>query len=152
MKTEIGDRVRFNHITTMSLSTTLSWVQNDCMVISWIINNIDHDFVEYFLDYTTSARDLWTIIHFILRPVLLPPVDETIQCEVVRGRNMVEKTSSEFNPSQDQNPDLKINPENSRQANLENPDSKLNSFDNGPHRNLENKGERERKNFMLRRR
>ena len=132
MKTEIGDRGRLNHIIAISPSTANpQWVQNDYMVISWIINNIDCDLVEYFLDYTTSAQDLWTRIHFILGPVPLPPVDETIQREVARGR--IEKTSSGFNPSENQNPDLKTNPENLRQANLENPDSKLNSSDNGPH-------------------
>ena len=60
---------------------------------------------------------------------------------------MVEMTSSGFNPSENQNPDLKINPENSRQANLENPYSKSNSSDNGPHQNLENKGKREKENI-----
>ena len=108
MKTEFSDRGRLNHITAIFPSTTnLQWVQNDCMVISWIINNIDRDLVEYFLDYTTSARDLWTRIYFILGPVPLPPVDETIQREVARGRCMVEKTSSRFNPSENQKPKKK---------------------------------------------
>ena len=106
MKTEIGDRGRLNHITVISLSTTNpQWVQNDCMVISWIINNNDHDLVEYFVDYTTSTRTLWTRIHFILGPVPLPPVDKTIQREVVRGRSIVEKTSSGFDPLENQKPE-----------------------------------------------
>ena len=82
------------------------------------------------------------------RIVPLPPVDETIQREVARGRSMVEKTSWGFNPSENQKPNLKTNPENSRQANLENPDSRSNSSD-GPHWNLENKGKKKRKNLML---
>ena len=75
------------------------------MVISWIINNIDRDLVEYFLDYITSTQDLWTRIHFILGPVPLPPVDETIQREISRGKSKVEKTSSGFNPSENQKPE-----------------------------------------------
>ena len=108
MRTEICDRGRLNHITTIPPSTTNpQWVQNDCMVISWIINNIGRNLVEYFLDYITSAWDLWTRIHFILGSVSLPPIDETIQREVTRRRSMVEKTLSEFNPSENPKPDLK---------------------------------------------
>ena len=102
MKTEICDWGKLNHITAISPSTTTTnqqWVKNDCIVISWIIKNIDRDLIEYFLNYTTSAQDLWTRIHFILGPVTLPAVDETVQREVVRRKSMVEKTSLEFNPS-----------------------------------------------------
>ncbi|XP_058004034.1 uncharacterized protein LOC131180686 [Hevea brasiliensis] len=34
------------------------WRRVDCMVISWILNSISKELVEYFI-YTPSAKDLW---------------------------------------------------------------------------------------------
>ena len=88
MKTEISDRGRLNHITMVPPTTTNEqWEQNDSMVMSWIIENIDRDLVDCFLDYTTTAHELWTRIQFILGPISLPLVNEPIQREVARGRN-----------------------------------------------------------------
>ena len=69
MKTEISDLGRLNHITMVPPATTNEqWEQNDSMVISWIIENIDRDHIDCFLGYTTTAHELWTIIQFILGP------------------------------------------------------------------------------------
>ena len=63
MKIEIGDRGRLNHIIIVPLTTTTEqWEQNDNMVMSWIVENIDRDLTECFLDYTSTAHELWTRI------------------------------------------------------------------------------------------
>ena len=88
MKTEISGRGRLNQITMVPTTTTNEQCeQNDSMVMSWIIENIDRDLVDCFLDYTTTAHELWTRIQFILGPISLPLVNEPIQREVARGRN-----------------------------------------------------------------
>ena len=88
MKTEIDDRGKLNHITIVPPTTkNEQWKQNDSMVMSWIIENIDRDHIKCFLDYATSAHELWTKIQFILGPILLPLVNDPIQREVERGRN-----------------------------------------------------------------
>ena len=87
--TEIGDQGRFNHITIIPPTTTTEqWEQNDSMVMSWIIENIDRDLIKCFLDYTTTAHELCTRRQLILGPVSLPPVNDPIQREVARGRNI----------------------------------------------------------------
>ena len=59
IKTEISDRGRLNHITIVPPTTTNEqWEQNDSMVMSWIIKNIDRDLIERFLDYPTTAHEL----------------------------------------------------------------------------------------------
>ena len=78
MKTEISDRGRLKHITMVPPTTTNEWEQNDCIVMSWIIENIDRDLTYCFLDYTNTAHELWTRIQFILGPISLPPVNEPI--------------------------------------------------------------------------
>ena len=61
MQIAIGGRGRLNHIIVNPISPDdpeyQQWAQKDSMVISWIIENIDGDLVNQFLDYKT-ARDL----------------------------------------------------------------------------------------------
>lgn len=59
---EINARGRLNHIIADPPQITdpeyHTWTQQDSMVISWIIKNIESDLVNQYLDYPT-ARDLW---------------------------------------------------------------------------------------------
>ena len=58
----ISGRGRLNHIILAPVSSIdpkySQWSQKHSMVIPWIIENIEADLVNQFLDYTT-ARDLW---------------------------------------------------------------------------------------------
>ena len=69
MQIAIGGRGRLNHIIVNPISPDdpeyQQWAQKDSMVISWIIENIDGDLVNQFLDYKT-ARDLWKGIETLL--------------------------------------------------------------------------------------
>ena len=69
MQIAIGGRGRLNHIIVNPISPDdpeyQQWAQKDLMVISWIIENIDGDLVNQFLDYKT-ARDLWKGIETLL--------------------------------------------------------------------------------------
>ena len=69
MHIAINSRERLKHITVEPPSSTDSeypkWAQRDSMVISWIIDNIDADIVNQFIDYTT-AGDLWQGIKNLL--------------------------------------------------------------------------------------
>ncbi|XP_057543943.1 uncharacterized protein LOC130823341 [Amaranthus tricolor] len=62
MHVAIGGRGRLSHITVVppppSDPNYVQWEQRDAMVISWIIENIDGEIVNQFLDYTT-AQSLW---------------------------------------------------------------------------------------------
>ena len=65
----IGGRGRLNHIKAEPVPPTDSeyqqWAQKDSMVLSWIIENIEGDLVNQFLDYTI-ARELWKGIETLL--------------------------------------------------------------------------------------
>ena len=69
MHVAIGGRGRLNHITPgpppPSDPNYTQWEQRDAMVIAWIIENIDGDIVNQFLDYTT-AHSLWQGIESLL--------------------------------------------------------------------------------------
>uniref|UniRef100_A0A803L9R4 GAG-pre-integrase domain-containing protein n=1 Tax=Chenopodium quinoa TaxID=63459 RepID=A0A803L9R4_CHEQI len=69
MQIAIGGRGRLNHIIANPVSLDdpeyQQWAQRDSMVLSWIIENIDGDLVNQFLDYKT-ARDLWKGIETLL--------------------------------------------------------------------------------------
>ena len=69
MQISIGGRGRLSHITANSPPTIdpeyAQWSQKDSMVIPWIIENIDIDLANQFLEYTTS-RDLWRGIETLL--------------------------------------------------------------------------------------
>uniref|UniRef100_A0A803L1R9 Gag protein n=1 Tax=Chenopodium quinoa TaxID=63459 RepID=A0A803L1R9_CHEQI len=69
MQIAIGGRGRLNHITANPVSPDdpeyQQWAQRDSMVLSWIIENIDGELVNQFLDYKT-ARDLWKDIETLL--------------------------------------------------------------------------------------
>ena len=69
MHVAIGGRGRLSHITaappTSSDPNYAQWEQRDAMVISWIIENIDGEIVNQFLDYTT-AQSLWLGIESLL--------------------------------------------------------------------------------------
>ena len=69
MQIEIGGRGRLSHITVAPIANAEpeypQWAQQDSIVISWIIKNIDVELVNQFLDYTT-ARDLWKGIETLL--------------------------------------------------------------------------------------
>uniref|UniRef100_A0A803KQ64 Uncharacterized protein n=1 Tax=Chenopodium quinoa TaxID=63459 RepID=A0A803KQ64_CHEQI len=69
MQIEIGGRGRLNHIIANPVSPDdpeyQQWAQRDSMVLSWIIENIDGDLVNQFLDYK-NARDLWKGIETLL--------------------------------------------------------------------------------------
>ena len=58
MHVTIGGRRRLSHITAgpppLSDLNLNQWEQRDAMVISWIIENIDGDIVNQFLDHTTA--------------------------------------------------------------------------------------------------
>ena len=58
----ISGRGKLNHIIASSPSPNdpsyWKWTQQDATVISWIIENIETESVNQFLDYPT-ARDLW---------------------------------------------------------------------------------------------
>ena len=62
MHLAISSRGRLNHIITTTTSTTdpeyQLWSQINSMVMSWIIENIEANLVNQFLDYTI-VRDLW---------------------------------------------------------------------------------------------
>lgn len=62
MHLDISGRGRVNHIITPPLATDdpgyTSWVQRGALVFSWIIENIDADLVNQYLDYPT-AYELW---------------------------------------------------------------------------------------------
>ena len=69
MHVAIGGRGRLSHITAVppppSNPYYVQWEQRDDMVISWIIENIDGEIVNQFLDYTTT-RSLWLGIENLL--------------------------------------------------------------------------------------
>uniref|UniRef100_A0A803LV14 Integrase catalytic domain-containing protein n=1 Tax=Chenopodium quinoa TaxID=63459 RepID=A0A803LV14_CHEQI len=69
MQIAIGGRGRLDHITGNPLTSDnpeyAQWAQRDSIVFSWIIENIDGDLVNQFLDYKTS-RDLWKGIETLL--------------------------------------------------------------------------------------
>ena len=73
--------------------------------MSWILACINFDIIDLVISFTTTAHELWTWIHTLYEPISLPPVNGTIQREVARGRSMVEKTLSGFNPSENQKSD-----------------------------------------------
>ena len=62
MHLAISGRGKLKHITAdppaINDSSFSKWDQNDSIVISWIIENIDAELVNPYLDYPT-ARDLW---------------------------------------------------------------------------------------------
>ena len=62
MHLAISGRGKLKHITTDPPATKDSsfrkWAQNDSIVISWIVENIDAELVNQYLDYP-KARDLW---------------------------------------------------------------------------------------------
>uniref|UniRef100_A0A803M0T0 Retroviral polymerase SH3-like domain-containing protein n=1 Tax=Chenopodium quinoa TaxID=63459 RepID=A0A803M0T0_CHEQI len=69
MHIAIGGRGRLNHITANPVPPVdpeyQQWAQKDSMVLSWIIENIDGDLVNQFLDYKT-AIELWKGIETLL--------------------------------------------------------------------------------------
>ncbi|KAK1381722.1 hypothetical protein POM88_019457 [Heracleum sosnowskyi] len=69
MHIAIGGRGRLNHITANPVPPNdpeyQQWAQKDSTVLSWIIENIDGDLVNQFLDYKT-ARELWKGIETLL--------------------------------------------------------------------------------------
>ncbi|XP_057529817.1 uncharacterized protein LOC130808356 [Amaranthus tricolor] len=69
MHVAIGGRGRLSHITAgpppPSDPNYIQWEQRDAMVKAWIIENIDGDIVNQFLDYTT-AHSLWQGIETLL--------------------------------------------------------------------------------------
>ena len=69
MHVAIGGRGRLSHITArpppLSDPNYNQWAQKDAMVIAWIIENINGDIVNQFLDYTT-AHSLWQGIEGLL--------------------------------------------------------------------------------------
>ena len=69
MHVAIGGRGQLNHITIGSPPPSdpnyTQWEQRDAVVIVWIIENIDEDIVNQFLDYTT-AHSLWQGIESLL--------------------------------------------------------------------------------------
>ncbi|CAO2827852.1 unnamed protein product [Amaranthus hypochondriacus] len=64
----LSGRSKLNHIIasppTPNEPEYVKWTQQDAIVISWIIENIETDLVNQFLDYPT-ARDLWQGIESI---------------------------------------------------------------------------------------
>ena len=62
MHLAISGRGREEHLTTAPPPVTAperpKWAQKDAIVISWILDNIESELVNQFLDYPT-ARDLW---------------------------------------------------------------------------------------------
>ena len=69
MHVAIGGRGRLSHITAAPPPPTdpefAQWEQRDIMVIVWIIERIDAEIVNQFLDYTT-AQSLWQEIENLL--------------------------------------------------------------------------------------
>ena len=69
MKIALEGRGRLKHIIDTPPSSTdanyLKWKQQDSMVLSWIISNIESELINQFLDYTT-AYDLWNGITILL--------------------------------------------------------------------------------------
>ena len=69
MQIAINSRGKLNHITNEPSKITDSnypqWARHDSIVISWIIENIDAEIVNQFIDYNT-ARDLWQGIENLL--------------------------------------------------------------------------------------
>ena len=69
MKIALEGRGRLKHIIDTPPSSTdanyLKWKQQDSMVLSWIISNIESELMNQFLDYTT-AYDLWNGITILL--------------------------------------------------------------------------------------
>uniref|UniRef100_A0A803LQS3 Reverse transcriptase Ty1/copia-type domain-containing protein n=1 Tax=Chenopodium quinoa TaxID=63459 RepID=A0A803LQS3_CHEQI len=69
MQIAISGRGRLNHITANPVPPDdpeyAQWAQRDSLVLSWIIENIDGDLVNQFLDYK-HARDLWKGIETLL--------------------------------------------------------------------------------------
>ena len=69
MQIAVDGRGRLSHITAALVANTepeySQWAQQHSIVISWIIENIDADLVNQFLDYT-AARDLWKGIETLL--------------------------------------------------------------------------------------
>ena len=64
------------------------------MAISWILASLEPIIIDCVLDYTT-AHELWTWIHTFFRPISLPSVNDPIQCEVAKGRNIGNKEEEE---------------------------------------------------------
>ena len=69
MQISINIRDKLNHITNEPSKITdpnyPQWARHDSIVISWIIENIDAEIVNQFIDYNT-ARDLWQGIENLL--------------------------------------------------------------------------------------
>ncbi|XP_021718356.1 uncharacterized protein LOC110686079 [Chenopodium quinoa] len=68
MQLAIGGRGRLNHITVVPPSPTdpeiVKWTQRDSIVISWIIDNIEPELQNQYLDYPT-ANELWKSIEIM---------------------------------------------------------------------------------------
>ncbi|CAO2826349.1 unnamed protein product [Amaranthus hypochondriacus] len=64
----ISGRGKLNHIIANPPQPNdpgyTTWTQQDAIVVSWIIENIETDMVNNFLDYPT-ARDLWKGIEIL---------------------------------------------------------------------------------------
>ena len=72
-------------------------------MISWILASLETIIIDCVLDYTTTVHELWTWIHTLLEPISLPPVNDPIPREVMRGRNIGnkgEESSSGSNPAE----------------------------------------------------
>ena len=97
MEIELGDREMLNHITAIPPTTiTPQWKQYDSRVMSWILACINSDIIDLGISFTTTANELWTGIHTLYGPILLPPVNGTIKREVARGSN-IEEVSTQVN-------------------------------------------------------
>ena len=112
MHVAIGGRGRLNHITVgpppPSDPNYTQWEQRDAMVIAWIIENIDGDIVNQFLDYTT-AHSLWQGIESLLgcdrdelqiydlssKPAILKQENDTIETYysklILYGKKLIEE-------------------------------------------------------------
>ena len=89
MKIELGDWGMLNHITIIPLTTIiLQGKQYDCRVMSWILACINSDIIDLVISFTTTAHELWTWIRTLYRPISLPLVNEPIQRDVAKGRNI----------------------------------------------------------------
>ena len=49
---------------------------------------INSDIIDLVISFTTSAHESWTWIHTLYGPILLPPVNDTIQYEVARANKI----------------------------------------------------------------
>ena len=96
IQTEIDDRGRLNLIIVAPTTTRdQQWIQSDKLVISWILATLEPIIIDVVLDCTTTAHELWTWIHTFLVPISLPPMNDPIQHEVARRRNIQDKEEEE---------------------------------------------------------